>query len=348
MFDAPENKFDAHRLMQEKKIVIVNTDRNKLGDDGSTLFGRFILAQCLAAAWQRPKNERHLALLVVDEAKTYLDAQSKKILSDARAFGMGILLASQFADQLEEGVRKEVTNNTTIKFAGPAAYDVVTKINRDMRTTPEFILSMKKKDYAYAEWACYVDNVTPEAVRLTVPFGSIEKLPRTTDAEWKALRARNKQQYGSIPLPPTPAPPQPKLVGHRSTVMLPEFNITLPCLLDTGAGITFIPAPHTIANNVVTFTLAGQTIQRPILRMDTFVGFDDRRSEPEPVINLVLTVEDHTAIAQVAIDAKGSVILIGRSFMAGRLNVSSATKRPQAEQRDAPRNKPAEDRDTEY
>src|SRR5262249_16870520 len=149
MFNAPENKFDAFRLMQEKKIVIVNTDRNKLGDQGSAIFGRYILAQCLAAAWQRPKNERHLALLVVDQRKTYLDAQSKKILSDARKFGMGMLLASQFPDQLDEGVRKEVVNNTSIKFAGPAAYSVVAGLNRDMRTTTDFILSMKKRDYEY-------------------------------------------------------------------------------------------------------------------------------------------------------------------------------------------------------
>ena len=38
---------------------------------------------------------------------------------------VGLLLASQFADQLDEGVRSEVATNTTVKFAGPAAYSVV-------------------------------------------------------------------------------------------------------------------------------------------------------------------------------------------------------------------------------
>ena len=204
----------------------------------------------------------------------------------------------------------------------------------------------QNEEYAFAEWACYVDNVTPEAIRLKVPFGTIEKLPTMSDAEWTAMRALNKDQYGSTPTPRRP--PAPKLVGHRSTVTLPEFNVSLPCLLDTGASITFVPARHTISNNVVTFTLAGQTIQRPILRMVTFVGFDDTRSEPEPVIQLILTVEGHTAIAEVGIGTKGTVILIGRDFMAGRLNVSSAAKRPQPVQPVTPRNKPAEDRDTEY
>lgn len=204
MFSAPENKFDAFKAMQDKRIVIVNTTRNELGDHGSAIFGRFVLAQCLAAAFQRPKNERHLALIICDEAKAYLDDQSQKILSDARAFGLGLLLASQFPDQLGEGVRKEVVNNTTIKFAGPAAYSVVAQIHRDMRCQPDFILGMKKKIEG-AEWACYVDNVTPQAIRLTVPFGAVEHLSQLSPAQHAIFRAENKARYGkglSIPPPP--------------------------------------------------------------------------------------------------------------------------------------------------
>ena len=202
MFDAPETKFDAYRAMQEKKIVIVDTSWAKLGDDGSTIFGRYILAQCLAAAWRRTDKD-HLALIVVDEAKTYLDEHSKKFLSDTRAFNVGLLLDSQFADQLDEGVRSEVATNTTVKFAGPAAYSVVSKLNRDMRTEVDFIMSMKNrappKDQPpyWAEWACYIDNVTDQAIRLRVPFGAIEKLPQISQAEWEALRRKNRERYGA-------------------------------------------------------------------------------------------------------------------------------------------------------
>ena len=69
MFSAPDNKFNAYACMQEKKIVLINTDRLFLGDEASGVFGRFIIAQCLAAALSRatlPERDRHLALLVVD------------------------------------------------------------------------------------------------------------------------------------------------------------------------------------------------------------------------------------------------------------------------------------------
>lgn len=221
MFSAPENKFDAFDAMQKRKIVIVNTTRNELGDHGSAIFGRFILAQCLAAAFQRPKHERHLALIICDEAKAYLDDQSQKILSDARAFGLGLLLASQFPDQLGEGVRKEVINNTSIKFAGPAAYSVVAQMHRDMRCQPDFILGMKKKDGG-AEWACYVDNVTPQAIRLTVPFGTVERLPQLSLAQHAIFRAENKARFGRGVLQPLPAPPPLPVIENVVPLKPPE------------------------------------------------------------------------------------------------------------------------------
>lgn len=183
MFNAKENVFDAYEAMQQKKVVIINTDRNALGDQGSAIFGRYILAQCLAAAFQRPDDERHLALIICDEAKAYLDDQSQKILSDARAFGLGLLLATQHPDQLPDAVRKEVVNNTSIKICGPTTYPVVSQLNRDLRCEVDFVMGMKKRDPDnspsppyHAEWACYVDNITPQAVKLTVPFGTIENL----------------------------------------------------------------------------------------------------------------------------------------------------------------------------
>jgi hypothetical protein len=203
MFNAPENRFNAFDCMQEKKVVVVDASRDTLGDGGSAIFQRYILAQCLAAAFQRPKDKRHLALIILDEAKTSLDDQSQKILSDARAFGLGLLLCSQFPDQLDDGVRKEVINNTTIKLAGPASFSVVAQLHRDMRCEADFILGMKKEDFSHTEWACYVDNLTPQAVKLTVPFGALEKLPQLSQAEHRALRARNKECYAPTNKPPT-------------------------------------------------------------------------------------------------------------------------------------------------
>ncbi len=94
MFAAPHNGFNAGHCIRDKLITLISTDRAYLGDEGSAIFGRFILAQCLAAAFARadiPERERHLALLIVDEFKTYADEEvTPKIFTNARQFGLGI------------------------------------------------------------------------------------------------------------------------------------------------------------------------------------------------------------------------------------------------------------------
>ena len=204
MFGAKENKFDAFQCMQERKVVLVNTDRLYLGDEASAIFGRFVIAQCLAAALARAAitdTRRHLALLIVDEAKAYLDEQAEKILSDARQFGLGMLLATQAPHQLPEGVQRELATNTTIKMVGPVSYSVASTLARDMHTTPEFIQGMSKKDFEYTEFATYVRGLTPHALRLQIPMGTLAAQPTMTDEAWRAMRARNRERYGTHKAP---------------------------------------------------------------------------------------------------------------------------------------------------
>src|SRR5262249_19957738 len=72
MCAAEDNCFDAYDLMQRKMITLVNTSEAKLGATGSRVFGRFVVAQCMAAALRRGALRHHeLALIVLDEAHSY-------------------------------------------------------------------------------------------------------------------------------------------------------------------------------------------------------------------------------------------------------------------------------------
>lgn len=184
MFSAKENTFNAFECIQQKKIVLVNTDRLSLGDEGSAIFGRFVLAQCLAAAFARapiPEEERHLAVCIVDEAKAYFDEQTERFLSDARQFGLGLFFGTQYVAQLSEGVRRAVYGNTAIKLIGPIEYSDRVSLAREMGTTPEFIGAMRSYDESHTEWAAHVrtSNMTPSAIKLTVPFGILERMPKS-------------------------------------------------------------------------------------------------------------------------------------------------------------------------
>jgi hypothetical protein len=92
---------------------------------------------------------------------------------------------------------------------GGVSYSVASQLARDMKTTPDFIQAMCARPPEYVELAAYVRNVTPTAIKLTIPIGLMEKEPTITEIEWKRLRERNRERYGarSVPSDQAAAPP---------------------------------------------------------------------------------------------------------------------------------------------
>jgi len=214
MFNAPVNEFDAGKCMDEKKIVLINTDAGNM-DEASPVFGRFIIASCMAAA---RKKRRDLSLLIVDEAKAYMDETTERILSDARQFGLSFVQATQYLAQLPDGVKRAVLGNTAIKMAANLSYGDATILARDMRCEASFIQDMRKYDRKATEWACYVQNYTEKAIKLTVPMGVMEKMPHRPQmppaqsapqqAAQEARRA-SRSEPSSAPSQKTPSTPSP-------------------------------------------------------------------------------------------------------------------------------------------
>ena len=76
MFSAHDNKLDMFDAMQSGSIVLVNTSKALLKTDASALFGRYMIARVIAAAFERiaiPAQQRNPAFLIVDEAAEYFD-----------------------------------------------------------------------------------------------------------------------------------------------------------------------------------------------------------------------------------------------------------------------------------
>jgi hypothetical protein len=219
MFAARENRFDARRAIDEKKIVLVNTSQRFLGQEASAVFGRFFIAQCLAAAYARadvPEQQRHLALLVIDEASEYFDAKTERILSQARKYGLGLLFATQYLDQMPPTVKAAMNANTAIKLAGPVSYNDAMMLAREMYTSADFIRGMRAVDRRHTEFAGHVRGLTPAAIKLTFPYGTLEGAPRMSAEAWHALRADNRRTYAGQPSTvETPAAARPVDAGDE-------------------------------------------------------------------------------------------------------------------------------------
>lgn len=116
-----ENTFDFRKVMDESKILIVNLSKGRIGEDNCALLGAMIVTKLQLAALSRTElkeNGRKAFYLYVDEFHNFLTLSFADILSEARKYGLSLVLAHQYIGQLKEDIRASVFGNigTIISF----------------------------------------------------------------------------------------------------------------------------------------------------------------------------------------------------------------------------------------
>jgi hypothetical protein len=197
MFSHPRNKVDLFEAMNSGKIVLINTAKDLLKSDGCQLFGRFFISLIAQAALQRaaiPEDRRRSTFVFVDEAHEYFDDTIDELLNQARKFKVGLVLAHQNLEQLSEHLRATIMASTSIKFAGGVSARDAAAFAKEMRCDPEFVQGMRKHGNA-TEFACWIKNTTPQAIRIDVPFGVVSCRPALDQAAYSSLIAANRARY---------------------------------------------------------------------------------------------------------------------------------------------------------
>lgn len=233
MFSATENRVDMFEAMQSGKVVLVNTSKALLKTDASALFGRYMIALVMRAVYERvATSRRHPTFLIVDEASEYFDENIQALLEQARKFNVGLVLAHQHLDQLSSSLRSAISSNTAIKFAGGVNDRDARAMAPDMRTTGDLIASMRKHRNS-TQFACYVRNSTDSALRLTVPFGTLEAMPRASAEQERELLRNSRERYAARASPSVEA-------GYTPPASDPELN---PAMAVAPEGPAPEPAP---------------------------------------------------------------------------------------------------------
>jgi len=109
-----KSSFDFRKIMDEKKILLVNLSKGRLGDINSHLLGLIIVGKLLMAALSRadiPESERNDFYLYIDEFQNITTDSIAVILSEARKYKLNLTIAHQFIGQLEENIKKAVFGN---------------------------------------------------------------------------------------------------------------------------------------------------------------------------------------------------------------------------------------------
>ena len=109
-----KSSFNIRDVMDNKKILIVNLSKGRVGELNSKLLGMIFVIKIQAAAMSRvdiPENDRSDFALYVDEFQNFSTDSFASILSEARKFRLNLIVANQFIGQLTPEIRDAVFGN---------------------------------------------------------------------------------------------------------------------------------------------------------------------------------------------------------------------------------------------
>jgi len=193
MFSHPQSKLDLFSEMNAGKVILINTAKDLLKEQGTEIFGRFFIALIAQAAQERatlPEKDRMPTFVYVDEAADYFDRNIGVILSTSRKYNIGMILAHQYLGQLEPKLQEAFGANTSIKFAGGVSAKDARVLAPMLHCEPSLIESQPRMSFAAS-----IRGKTKTAIPLSFPVGHMEKMKRMTTAERDALRAMTRGKY---------------------------------------------------------------------------------------------------------------------------------------------------------
>ncbi len=99
----PKSTIDLRKAMDDKKIILMNLSKGRVGEDNSALLGAMIITKLQLAALSRvdvPESERHDFYLYVDEFQNFATESFATILSEARKYRLNLIVGHQYIGQL--------------------------------------------------------------------------------------------------------------------------------------------------------------------------------------------------------------------------------------------------------
>ncbi|MFQ5662155.1 MAG: type IV secretory system conjugative DNA transfer family protein, partial [Candidatus Paceibacteria bacterium] len=109
-----KSSFNFRQIMDEKKILLVNLAKGRLGDINAHLIGLILVGKILMAALSRVDNIQSDSpdfYLYLDEFQNITTDSISTILSEARKYKLGLSIAHQFIAQLDDKIKDAVFGN---------------------------------------------------------------------------------------------------------------------------------------------------------------------------------------------------------------------------------------------
>lgn len=115
VFGQKENKIDFEDIMNNKKILLINLAKGRLGEENSSFFGSMFVTKIHQTGMARtsiPEEDRKDFYLYADEFQNVVTDSFDNLFSESRKYGICLTVAHQYLAQLTPRIQATTQGNT--------------------------------------------------------------------------------------------------------------------------------------------------------------------------------------------------------------------------------------------
>ncbi len=192
-FFCGDSTIDLRKAIDEKKVILFNLSKGKLGSYSSSYIGMMLVAVVQNLIFQRAtvkENERTPVRIYIDEFQDFVADSSEQIFVQGRKYHVGLTVASQIVGQkMTSEMTKIVLGNTDTKFVGVNGYESLRVMSKETFTEIEQLNKL-----SVGRFFCRIFN--GQSFVLQVPTKHLDWTTCIKEEEWaKVLDGQINRYY---------------------------------------------------------------------------------------------------------------------------------------------------------
>ncbi|MFO0744001.1 MAG: TraM recognition domain-containing protein [Candidatus Paceibacterota bacterium] len=193
------SSFNISEIMDNKKILLVNLSKGRLGDINAYLIGLILVGKFLMAALGREDLENKPPFyLYLDEFQNVATKSISAILSEARKYKLSLIMAHQYIKQLPEDIKGAVFGNVGSKIVFRISEDDAKALEASFAPTFTYTDIMKIATFnAYA--ALLIKGYPQKPFNIKEEYfadRSMPYAPKPNPDTINAIKILSKEKYG--------------------------------------------------------------------------------------------------------------------------------------------------------
>jgi len=121
------NTINLSQALQERKIILFNLDKGRIGEEQSQAFGKLLMAQIKNHVMQQSQGNRNRVYLAIDEARNFVSDSMESIIIETRKYNLSLILSTQHSKQLGS-IEDTILANVGTLFVGTNAQSALQKV----------------------------------------------------------------------------------------------------------------------------------------------------------------------------------------------------------------------------